>query len=282
MRAAQTRPYDRSQMTMFQPIRNLLKARSARPRPATPAGERFYVVGDIHGCDALFAALVDAIEADDVRQPSARTTIVLLGDLVDRGPDSAGVIARARALQQRRTVRILAGNHEEMFLEAFDQPDVLRHFVKYGGRETILSYGLPRKEYNALTIEELFARLPQIVPQDDRDFIASFEDLIVAGDYAFVHAGVDPTLPIDQQSRRDMLWIRQRFLRHEGPYSHVVVHGHTIFDRVEDCGMRIGVDTGAYESGRLTALVLEGDTRRTITAVDIDGELTIEQEELPT
>ena len=267
-------------MTMFQPLKKLFQAKSARKLPSTPDGMRYYVVGDIHGCDAQFAALVDAIEADDAAAPSADTVIVLLGDLIDRGPDSAGVIARARALQARRKVLILAGNHEEMFLDSFEDPEVLKHFVKYGGRETILSYGLPRDEYNSLSIEDLFERLQEIVPQADRDFIAAFEEKVVAGDYAFVHAGVDPSRSIDDQSRRDMLWIRQRFLRYEGPYSHVIVHGHTIFDRIEDCGMRIGIDTGAYESGRLTALVLDGQTRRTIAAVEADGEITIEKEDL--
>ena len=261
---------------MFEPIRQMFRPRPQRSGPSVPEGTRYYVVGDIHGCFDLFDSLVAAIEEDDARAGSAETTAVLLGDLVDRGPDSAGVVRRAREWSMQRAVRILAGNHEEMFLQSFEDIDVLRHFLKYGGRETLLSYGVSRKEYNRWEIEELFERLPGIVPADERAFIESFEEKIIVGDYVFVHAGIDPRRPLDDQRRKDMLWIRERFLRHEGPLSHVVVHGHTIFDAVEHCGNRIGIDTGAYASGRLTALVLEGETQRSISAVERDGRIEIE------
>jgi serine/threonine protein phosphatase 1 len=158
-----------------------------------------------------------------------------------------------------------------MFLAAFEKPEALRHFVKHGGRETILSYGLSKKQFAALSLEELAERLPQIVPQSERDYIAGFEAMIIAGDYAFVHAGIDPARPLADQKRSDLLWIRDRFLNHEGPLEKVVVHGHTIFDRVMDCGNRIGIDTGAFRSGVLTALVLEGDQRRILQANASDG-----------
>ncbi len=253
--------------------------RSDRPKrrlPSVPEGERFYAVGDIHGRFDLFEVLVDAIEADDAARGPADTTVILLGDLVDRGPDSAGVISLARQWGDKRKVRYLAGNHEEMFLESFTDLEMLRHFVKHGGRETILSYDLPRERYNALTLEELQEELHLVVPQQDRDFLASFEEIIVAGNYAFVHAGVDPKRTIDEQRRSDMLWIRERFLRHEDDYSHVVVHGHTIFEDVEERATRIGIDTGAFRTGRLTALALEGETRRYIQAAESDGAIAIE------
>jgi len=154
----------------------------------------------------------------------------------------------------------------------------LRHFLKHGGRETILSFGIGRKEFNALALEELQQRLPQIVPQEARAFLEAFEELIVVGDYAFAHAGINPALPIDEQKRNDLLWIRERFLRHKEPLEKVVVHGHTIFDAVEDCRNRIGIDTGAFRSGILTALVLEEDRRRTIQSVDEDGSISIRNE----
>jgi len=262
---------------MFEPIRQMFKPRPQRSGPRVPEGQRFYIVGDIHGCLDLFDSLVAAIEEDDARAQSAETTVVLLGDLVDRGPDSAGVVRLAREWSGQRKVRFLMGNHEEMFLQSFDEIDVLRHFLRYGGRETLLSYGVSRKDYNRWEIEELFERLPEIVPQEERDFIETFEEKIVVGDYLLVHAGIDPRRSLDEQRRKDMLWIRERFLRHEGPLSHVVVHGHTIFDTIEHCGNRIGIDTGAYASGRLSALVLEGDTQRSIAAVSLDdGAIAIE------
>jgi len=265
---------------MFEPLRKIFRARQVEAASSVPVGERFYVVGDIHGRLDLFEALVEAIDAENAQATGVQSTVVMLGDLVDRGPDSAGVVDLARRWQSRRKVRILAGNHEEMFLESFTDIEVLRHFLKFGGRETLLSYGLSRKEYNRLTLEELFDRMPEIVSQADRDFIAGFEEFVVAGDYLFVHAGVDPARPLEEQKRSDMLWIRERFLRHEGPLSHIVVHGHTIFDEVEDCGYRIGIDTGAYKSGRLTALVLEGASRRLITAFERKSRIAIENEEL--
>jgi serine/threonine protein phosphatase 1 len=256
---------------MLNALRNLFRPKPKPRLPAVPAGSRYYVIGDIHGRLDLFEAMIAEIESDDTLRPGADTHVILLGDLVDRGPDSAGVVARTRKWQAERSVRVLAGNHEEMFLGAFDKPEVLRHFLKHGGRETILSYGLSKKQFNAMTLDELFDLLPQLISQSERDYIAAFEEMVVAGDYLFVHAGIDPAVPIDQQKRRDMLWIRDRFLNHQGPLEKVVVHGHTIFDRVMDCGNRIGIDTGAFRSGVLTALVLEADQRRVIQASQADG-----------
>lgn len=262
---------------IFEPLRKLFGSAPAKaPLPRVPDGERYYVVGDIHGRLDLFDSLIDAIEEDDANAGPANTVVVLLGDLVDRGADSAGVIERTRQWQTQRQVRVLAGNHEEMFLESFEDREVLRHFLKHGGKETILSFGIPRKEFNELSIDELFDRLPELVAKDVRDYVAGFEEMIIAGDFVFVHAGVDPAVSLDEQKRRDMLWIRDRFLRHEGAFEKVVVHGHTIFEEVMDRGHRIGIDTGAFRTGILTSLVLEGDQKRTIQAVEEDSRITIQ------
>jgi serine/threonine protein phosphatase 1 len=251
---------------MLQKLRDFFNPPPPPPLPAVPDGTRYYAVGDIHGRLDLFDAMIAAIEGEMAAAPGLDHRIILLGDLVDRGPDSAGVVARARTWQQTRNVRILAGNHEEMFLAAFEKPEALRHFLKYGGRETVLSYGMSPRELFDLPLEDIFARLPQYVSQQERDYIAAFETMIRAGDYVFVHAGIDPSRPLGEQKRSDLLWIRERFLNHEGPLEKVVVHGHTIFDHVMDCGNRIGIDTGAFRSGVLTALVLEGDQRRILQA----------------
>ncbi len=261
---------------MLNTLTKLFAPAPERRRPSVPAGTRYYVIGDIHGRLDLYEPLIAEIEKDDASSRPAESHAILLGDLVDRGPDSAGVIARTREWQTTREVRVLAGNHEEMFLQAFEKPSILRHFLKHGGRETLLSFGLSKDQFNKMSVDEMHELLPELVPQDVRDYVASFEEIIVAGDYAFVHAGIDPSLPLEEQKRSDMLWIRDRFLNHQGPLSKVVVHGHTIFDKVMDCGNRIGIDTGAFRSGVLTALVLEGEDRRVIQAKrDEDGSIGI-------
>lgn len=257
---------------MLQQLRELFRPPPPPRLPAVPAGTRYYVIGDIHGRLDLYRGLIGAIEAEMASAPGdLDLRVVLLGDLVDRGPDSAGVIECTRLWQQVRNVRVLAGNHEEMFLNAFKKPEALRHFLKHGGLETVLSFGLSKSQMAALSLEEIFERLPQVVPQHVRDYVAEFEPMIRAGDYVFVHAGIDPTRPLAEQKLSDLMWIRERFLNHEGPLEKVVVHGHTIFDRVMDCGNRIGIDTGAFRSGVLTALVLEGDQRRILQACASDG-----------
>ena len=258
----------------------LRRDRDFQSGPRVPDGERVYVVGDIHGRLDLFDPLVEAIEADIAEHPNSNASVVLLGDLIDRGPESAGVIERVRQWKESRSVRILAGNHEEMFLQSFEDIEVLRHFLKHGGRETILSFDLPVKQYRKLSIEELFDSLPSIVPTEVRKFVADFEEIIECGDYVFVHAGINPERSLDDQKRSDLLWIRERFLRHKGPFPKTVVHGHTIFDDIEFKRDRIGLDTGAFRSGVLTALVLEGATQHSIKAIEKKKHIKIKHEEI--
>jgi serine/threonine protein phosphatase 1 len=266
---------------MLKTIRRLFEREgTARSEASLPAGQRVYAVGDIHGRLDLFEALIAAIEADDASGAAAETTVILLGDLVDRGPDSAGVIARARAWQGERKVRILAGNHEEMFLQSFDKTSTLKHFLRFGGKETVLSYGVDPRAYQAASVEEVQAMMYAAVPAADRAFLQQFEDMIAIGDYLFVHAGIAPLVPFEDQRTNDLRWIREPFLSHDEPFGAVVVHGHTITDEPQDRGNRIGIDTGAYLSGRLTALVLEGARRRYLSVTDDGGAITAAAREL--
>lgn len=260
---------------MFDFLKKLFSKDEPEALPMIPDGQRIYAIGDIHGCDALFAALITAIEADDLAEGKAETLVILLGDLVDRGPDSAGVIARAKAWQSNRSVRILAGNHEEMFLRSFSDIEVLRHFLRHGGRETVLSFGVERAEYTTATLEEVQGMMGNRVPQNVRDYVEGFEDMISVGDYVFVHAGINPEHRMAEQKAHDLRWIREPFLSWQEPHEKLVVHGHTINEQPQDKGNRIGIDTGAYNTGRLTCLVLEGTSRRYIVASrDEDGVIT--------
>ncbi|MXO89441.1 metallophosphoesterase family protein [Pontixanthobacter aquaemixtae] len=261
---------------MLKPFLKIFKGKSEKKRARFPKGQRAYVIGDIHGRRDLFDALIHAIEEDDKESGEADTVIILLGDLVDRGPDSAGVIKLARLWEEYRNVRYLFGNHEEMFLDAFTDLDIMRHFLKHGGRETILSYGVKSKEFNNATAKELQAMMAEMVPEEDKKFLKGFEDMIIMGDYLFVHAGINPKRALDEQKPRELRWIRDPFLQHKDRHTHIVVHGHTITRKIDERKNRIGVDTGAYKSGTLTALVLEDDTRRYIqTAVTKKGKIKI-------
>jgi serine/threonine protein phosphatase 1 len=246
---------------MRNPLSKFFRPQPAKPLPAIPPGQRVYAIGDIHGRRDLFDALVAAIEADDSSRLAAETTIILLGDLIDRGPESARVIQAARDLAARRRVRILCGNHEELFLRCFEE---------------IMSYPLDAARWKAATMQEAQAMLPGIIPPADLEFIRSFEDRIAIGDYCFVHAGIDPGAALADQKLNDLRWIREPFLSHQGDYPFVVVHGHTITDEPVIRSNRIGIDTGAYRSGRLTALALEGDARWLLTAFEVDGVMACE------
>jgi serine/threonine protein phosphatase 1 len=247
---------------MFKKLRYLLEGRSAAP-PITciPAGERVYAIGDIHGRCDLLCRMIARIEADDAGRDRADTTVILLGDLVDRGPDSAGVIATAREWAKRRRVRILAGNHEEMFLGSFAREETLRHFLRHGGKETLLSYPIDPDTYNRATLEELQTIMHAVVPADDIAFMQTMEDRIRIGDYLFVHAGIRPGITPEDQQVSDLRWIRGEFIETTTPRDFVVVHGHTITEAPHVAPLRIGLDTGAFASGQLSAIGLEGTAR---------------------
>lgn len=259
---------------MLKTIRQLWSPKEAQRPAAIPAGERVYAIGDIHGRLDLFAALITAIEADDRAREPAETTIVLLGDLVDRGAHSAGVLKATRMWQKVRNLRLICGNHEEMFLRSFDDLGVFRNFLLFGGHETVLSYPIDAPAFVRAELPEAQAMMIEAVPREDIEFIETFEDFAVIGDYLFVHAGIRPGAPLESQRAVDMRWIREPFLSHAGSHEHVVVHGHTIVGEAEISHNRIAIDTGAYMSGRLTALVLEGEQRWLIETEERDGQVT--------
>jgi serine/threonine protein phosphatase 1 len=239
------------------------RAANARPLDTArvPDGVRVYAIGDVHGRNDLLQSLVEQIGRDNAARGAADTQIIFLGDLVDRGDDSAGVIETAMKMQaSSHNVRFLLGNHEEIFLKCCRNRDVktLRFFLKIGGDATLQSYPIPRSEYLAMTLEELAERLPSLIPEAHLAFLESFEDQIIIGDYAFVHAGIRPGVALSEQKHSDLRWIREEFTDHRGDLEKVVIYGHTIYPSIEERGSRIGIDTGAYASGVLTAIGLEG------------------------
>lgn len=249
--------------------RFLARARKSQAVHRIPDGQRVYAVGDVHGRLDLLDDLIRRIDNDDARREAARTTLIFLGDLVDRGPDSRGVIERARTLQAAGNVHCLMGNHEEVFLRSVTGDiQALRLFIRIGGRETILSYGVSEEEYCKADFEELAEIFAARVPSEHVAFISSFENHIEIGDYLFVHAGIRPGVPIAEQTPADLRWIRDPFLDHEGDHGRRVVHGHSIRQAAELLPNRIGIDTGAYSTDRLSAVGLEGGAQWFLSTLD--------------
>lgn len=246
------------------PVRALFNLVARKPALfALPEGKRVYAVGDIHGRLDLLDELLGKIEQDAASRGSAETTVIFLGDLVDRGPNSRGVVERLISYSRGPVpTRFLMGNHEEVFLRALrGEKGAMRFFVRIGGRETILSYGISEQEFREVDFEGLTALLCERVPAEHVTFLSSFEEWIEIGDYVFVHAGIRPGVNLEKQAVSDLRWIRDDFLNHRDSFGKLVVHGHTITEDVDLRPNRVGIDTGAYASGRLTAIGLEGEDR---------------------
>lgn len=246
-------------------------ARKPEPiRCRIPAGQRVYAVGDIHGRLDLLDDLLSRIEQDDRQRPPAETSLIFLGDLVDRGPDSYGVVERLMEMQTSpRRAHFLMGNHEEVFLlAAGGDVQATRQFVRIGGKETILSYGMDEDKYRDADFAELTELFAHYVPPEHLAFISSFRNSLEIGDYLFVHAGIRPGVPLEDQSPSDLRWIRDTFLNDDGDHGKCVVHGHSIRQEIEVRPNRIGIDTGAYASNRLSAVGIEEGSRWFLSTMD--------------
>ena len=239
------------------------KSRPANDLPRGPQGQRAYVVGDIHGRLDLLDRLLDEIHRDIASRPPAKTLLVSLGDLIDRGPRSSDVVERLRTYRHDgvRTVFLL-GNHEEVLLRVLaGETEVIPSWLRFGGVQCLNSYGIDPRLYPATGDPALLAAIRKAVPASHAEFLKSFVDTCRFGDYLFVHAGVRPGVPLDRQSQSDLRWIREPFLLDDSDHGYVVVHGHTITRGVDERANRIGIDTGAYRTGKLTALAIEEDRR---------------------
>lgn len=218
-----------------------------------PPGLRVYAVGDVHGCDARLALLYQQIAEDAAARPADRVVLIHLGDYVDRGPDSAGVIRRLLGAPPVRGAEVvnLRGNHEALLLAGYGPGVEMQAewvWIANGGRATLLSYG-----------EEVDSRARDSIPADHLAFMQGLVPSWQAGGYFFAHAGVRPGIALAEQDPQDLMWIREPFLSSDAEFGAVVVHGHTPRNAVELRPNRINIDTGAVFGGPLTCLVLEAD-----------------------
>ncbi len=240
-----------------------LKQDQAPRRWHVPAGQRIYAIGDIHGRLDLLEQLLGKIEADDHARGPLETKLIFLGDLVDRGPESRGVVEKVMSLcAESANVSCLTGNHEELLLLAYGGDSrAAGLFNRVGGRETMMSYGVSASDYAEADLEALSVLVKQHIPNEHIDFLRACGDWVEVGDYLFVHAGIRPGNALEEQEISDLRWIRREFTDFKGAHSHMIIHGHTITEEVDVPGNRIGIDTGAYATGRLTAIGLEGEAQ---------------------
>jgi serine/threonine protein phosphatase 1 len=243
-------------------IRGLFK-RAAAPAARVPDGERVYAIGDIHGRSDLLDRLHALIAADVQARPQANAHLIYLGDYIDRGADSNGVLERLVAgplLGLRRT--LLRGNHEEMLLRFLQDASAGTAWRQLGGMETLLSY---RVDINRVLADKGFAGLAEELkgrlPPPHLALLGELRSATSVGDYFFCHAGVRAGVPLERQRDADLLWIRAEVLDSTADFGKIVVHGHSPVEEADFRPNRINIDTGAYATNRLTCLVLEASER---------------------
>ena len=267
-------------------LSRFFRTKAARPASRTPTGCVIWAVGDIHGRSDLADRLLQAIRADLYATTAARKVVVMLGDYVDRGLDSRGVIDQLcnLAADPALEVHFIRGNHEDRMEAFLTEPAVGPSWCDYGGRDTLMSYGVnpPPMRGDEAAWAEASRALGEAMPAHHHAFLASQEFSVTVGDYFFVHAGARPGVPLINQSPEDLMWIRQAFLDHAAPFEQVVVHGHTPTEVVHSDGRRIGVDTGAYATNVLSAVRLEGESRVLLQATGRAGRVAITTSALAT
>lgn len=255
------------------PFLDRLLGRKAKPQepPPSTGGRLVYAVGDVHGrLDALQPLMRQIAEDVVASRPAEPAMLVFLGDYVDRGPDSKAVVDLVLGLRTHVEfeVRALKGNHEEALLLFLEDPSFGAAWMEHGGGPTLASYGVqpPAQRTDAEAWAAASKALAKALPKTHRAFYESLELMVTQGDYAFVHAGVRPGVALEDQAERDLLWIRQEFIQEPGPHPKVIVHGHTPTEEAQLTRWRLGVDTGCYATGLLTAVRLQDADQRLIQA----------------
>lgn len=229
-----------------------------------PEGLRLYAIGDVHGRLDLLREMHARIAADLARRPCRRFRVIHLGDYIDRGPDSAGVIDHLIDFTLDGDAVCLAGNHDLYLRDFLADPDRIGDvWLRYGGDEALLSWGIDpmANDLRNRPVRALHAAFSAALPESHRAFLARLPLFEQHGDYVFVHAGVRPGLALHKQREADLTTIRDPFLTHTGSFGFVVIHGHTVVPTPCIRPNRIGLDTKAYASGVLSCVVLEAGAK---------------------
>jgi serine/threonine protein phosphatase 1 len=230
--------------------------------PCIPEGLRLYAIGDIHGRRDLLESIARLIETDWRTAHSEEAITVFLGDYVDRGPDSASVLARLATGDFPTPFVALRGNHEQMMLDFLEDESLLEAWRQYGGLETLNSFNIDIAEVMVgKGYVEAQEQLRQRLPMRDLQFILDMPSQFSVGDYFFCHAGIRPGVAFDRQTPQDLLWIRDDFLKSMKMFGKIVVHGHTPVPVPDVRPNRINIDTGAFMTNKLSCLVLQGKSK---------------------
>ena len=236
------------------------RSRGEIRKPRLPDGVRIYAISDIHGCADLLQQMFTVIDRDLARIGPTRAIHVFLGDYIDRGPESSQTIDLLIDRGRRHESIFLKGNHEAFLFDVLKDPSQLQSWKQYGGLQTLTSYGLrPSISPDAAEQAELIRQLALTIPLHQRRFFNSLRLRFVCGDFFFVHAGVKPGVPLAKQQEQDMLWIREEFLASNEHFGKYIVHGHTPVREPDIRPNRANIDTGAYATGNLTLLTIQGD-----------------------
>lgn len=230
-----------------------------KAKPSLPEGLRIYAISDIHGCAHLLEEMFHIIDVDIARSPPRRAIEIFMGDYIDRGPDSRSTLDLLIERSRNGNTVFLKGNHEAFMMEVLGDPSRIPSWLNVGGLQTLISYGLspslnPDQAEQASLVEGLIDAMPPL----HHTFLNRLRLSFTCGDFFFVHAGVRPGVPLAEQSEADLLWIRDEFLLSKNDFGKYIIHGHTPVRSAEILPNRANIDTGAYATGNLTLLSIQG------------------------
>jgi serine/threonine protein phosphatase 1 len=240
-------------------MQQMSAAPSRSVNASAPADTRIYAVGDIHGRADLLSEITARIDDDVRRRPIAHTVEVYLGDYVDRGPDSRTVLDLLSVRLVANRAVCLRGNHEAVMEGFLQDPAILQYWEPLGGMQTLASYGIELHDENE-TAFNLHRRFVDAFPRAHELVMQCMRNQFSCGDFLFVHAGIRPDIPIEHQDANDLIWIRNEFLDSTRKHERFIVHGHTPVPHPDIRHNRINIDTGAWRTGTLTCIAIEGST----------------------
>jgi len=251
--AGACRPQDRQPAMMS-------RARPALPahKPQLPEGVRIYAISDIHGCAHLLQPMLGVIDADVAHSRPRYAIEIYMGDYIDRGPDTRATLDLLVERSRRGNVVFLKGNHEAFLVSVFEDPSLFEDWIGVGGAQTLMSYGLAPPDLKRDEPATILRDLIRAMPTAHLEFLDNLRLSFTYGDFFFVHAGVRPGVPLAEQTERDLLWIRDEFLQSDEQFGKYIVHGHTPVRSAEFLANRVNIDTGAYATGNLTLMSIQG------------------------